>query len=132
MKCKLYLALYYFSFLLTLGLVVIYSSTLVDFYGEGLNFLPYALLIFINLLLVVAFTIMFIKNKKMEKTLTAFPISYILFVIILYFIGMLFDKKMIIPMIEYNYFNLFIMIDYLLLNVYSLLSISIKKKKKSI
>ncbi len=130
MKDKLYIILYYLAFVITLGLVVIYSSTLVDFYGEGINFLPYALLIFINIIIVVVFTIMLIKNKKMDKTLIAFPISYILFVVILYLIGMIFDKKMVIPMIEYNYFNLFIMIDYLLLNMYSLLSFDMKWLKK--
>lgn len=129
MKDKLYIILYYLAFVITLGLVVIYSSTLIDFYGEGINFLPYALLIFVNSILIIVFTVRLIRNKKMEKTFIAFPISYILFVVILYLIGMIFDKKMIIPMIEYNYFNLFIMIDYLLLNVYSLLSIKKKAKR---
>ena len=128
MKGKLYVVLYYLSFLLTIG-IIWYSSTFVDFYG-GVNLIPYVVLLMINILLLIVFTVRLIINKKTDNTLIAFPISYMLFVIIVYILGIVFDQRMIIPKIEYTYFNLFIEIDYLLLNIYSVLCIEKKNKKK--
>ena len=129
MKNKSYIVLYYLSFILSLGIIV-YSSTFVTFYGEPALF-PSILLMILDVILVIFFTIMLIKTKKLEKTLIAFPISYIVFIVAIYFLGMCFDKKLIVPYLEYSYFNTFIMLDYLLLNVYSILSIDMKKLKSS-
>ena len=128
MKDKLYVVLYYLSFLLTIG-IIWYSSTFIDFFG-GVNLIPYVVLLVINILSVIVFTIRLIINRKTDNTLIAFPISYMLFVIIVYILGFVFDSRMIIPKIEYSYFNLFIEIDYLLLNIYSLLCIEKRKSKR--
>ena len=128
MKNKLYVVLYYLSFILTLG-ILWYSSTFVDYYG-GVDLFPYVILLFINVILVISFTIMLIINKKIDNSLIWFPITYMLFVIIVYLLGIFFDRIMIMPKIEYTYFNVFIMADYLLLNIYSLLCIHQKEKKK--
>ena len=127
MKGKLYLVFYYLAFLITIG-ALWYSGSKITLYGGNIGII-YILLNLINFILFAIFTIRIIINKKVEKASLIFPISYIIFVCILYLIGFLFDKKLIIPMIEYIYFNIFILLDYILLNIYSVLSIKKKKSK---
>ena len=127
MKCKIYLVLYYLSFLITIG-AFWYSGSKIDLYGGNIEVF-YLFLQFINFILFGVFTIRLIINKKVEKANIIFPISYIVFICILYVVGAFFDKKLIIPVIEYIYFNIFILLDYVLLNIYSILCIKKKKSK---
>ena len=127
MKGKLYLVFYYLAFLITLG-ALWYSGSKITLFGGNIGKI-YILLHLINFILFAIFTIRLAINKKVEKVSILFPISYIVFICILYLIGFFFDKKLIIPMIEYIYYNTFILLDYLLLNIYSVLSIKKKKSK---
>ena len=127
MKGKLYLVLYYLAFLVTVG-AFWYSGSKITLFGGNIGTI-YILLELINIVLFAVFTIRLVINKKVEKASVLFPISYIVFICILYVIGFFFDKKLIIPMIEYNYYNLFILLDCIILNFYSVLSVKKKKSK---
>ena len=127
MKGKLYLVLYYLAFLVTVA-ACWYSGSKITLFGGNIGTI-YILLELINIVLFAVFTIRLVINKKVEKANILFPLLYIVFIFILYVIGFFFDKKLIIPMIEYIYFNIFILLDYVLLNIYSVLSIKKKKSK---
>lgn len=121
---KLYIPLYYLSLLLTLCICIIPTHHIEQYLT--LSKLS-VLLIIINILLIIIFTVLLIK-KGINKINILLPITYILFTIIVLIICILFNNKLVIPYIHYSYYIKFILINYILLNTYSLLSIKYKKK----
>lgn len=130
---KTYIYLYYFSLILTLFacfLPIIFMNNIdpnsLAYSYLGLSELSFFIL-FINIVLVIIFTIFLIK-RKIKSINIVFPIIYIAFTIIVLIICHLFDNRLIIPYIQYSYYIYFILINYTLLNIYSLLSFNKKKK----
>ena len=133
LKNNKYLILYYMSFILT----SIFLYLKADICYELNNIFSFVLAV-INLILVIIFSI-FLFNKKINKYKILFPISYIVFLIILVIISFILNEKIVIndmhyPYvindIHYPYYICFLLFEYLLLNVYSLLSFDGNKKQK--
>lgn len=116
MKTKKYLILYYICFLSTLLFSILTTSI----------FNISTLLLTINILISFIFTYLIIKYKKLQIKNLLFPISYIIFFIIILILCFLFNNKVLIEYIHFQYYQLFILINFLLLNIYSVLSIKTK------
>lgn len=116
-----YILLYYFSFILTLlGQIITFPI------GDNLddsNFIA-IILIIITVTCALTFKILLSKYKKLEKATIYFPISYVIFAIIIYSISHCYDKILIIPTIQYTYFSELLIIPFVLLSLYSILSIN--------
>lgn len=114
--------LYYVAFALTI-LIYFLSSQPITIFGSGMLIPLNFILGVICLIFVLIFTIK-AKKKKLNNVNILFPISYLLFLIIVSIIAVVLNNKLIIPYIHYHYYISFILINYLLLNIYSALSIS--------
>lgn len=75
----------------------------------------------INLILTIIFIIKSIKTK-LENVNLLFPIIYLIFTIIVVILMLIMNNKLIIPYIHFNYYGTIILFNYLLLNIYSVLS----------
>lgn len=118
---KLYSIFYYISLLLSIFVCIIpkiLPSN--DYFYINLSGLSH-IIIFVNAMLVTVFTILLIK-RNLEKVNVLFPIFYIVFAIIVLIICALFNNRLIIPYIHYSYYIQFILVNYTLLNIYSILS----------
>lgn len=124
MKNKLYLILYYTSFVLTIGTTLFfnkyydYKNYIVDNYHSLVGCLKA-----INIILVIVFTILLIFRKKITKSSLLFPISYLVFFLVIALIAYYYHSIVGEGFMDYFYFIFFIFIDYLLLNIYSLISL---------
>lgn len=121
---KVYIYLYYFALILSIFTCIIPSILKTTNTYVNLSRLSF-ILILINAILIIIFTILLIK-RKLNNTNIIFPIIYILFTIIVLIICILFNQRLIIPYIQFSYYIKLILINYLLLNIYSILSINKK------
>ena len=134
MKNKMYLVLYYVSFLVTtlfLGFSIYKSTGLLEYYDGSFSDVLSKILsnVFgvINLVLVIIFTILILKKKKFNVQNILFPFFYLCFFTIIAVMCFLFNNKVMVSYIHFEYYSFFINIGYLLLNCYSLLLIKYKK-----
>ncbi len=120
---KVYICLYYLAFILSIWVCAIprILQNNLNIYVD-LSRLSY-LMVFANIVLVITFTILLIK-KKLGKVNILFPIIYILFTIIVLVICFLFNSRLVIANIQFSYYIKFILINYVLFNTYSILSIN--------
>ena len=137
MKNKLYLVLYYISFIITFTLCIRTFFNLklpierqIIFLGEQ-AFKYYVLLISLNITIFILFTIGIIRKKEYDNSSLIVPISYLVFYLIILIICLLYDKIVIIKNLHYAYYELFLLFAYLLFNIYSLLGFEYKKIKLS-
>ena len=127
---KLYIGLYYFSFIGTIILCLLLAKGPIRYYNYEfylIGGLP-VLVLFLNILLTIVFTILLIVRKNIVKPNILFPIIYIVFILLVLLVCHLFNGRVLMPYMHYSYYIVFIIIDNLLLNVYSLLSIEKKSK----
>lgn len=127
---KLYIFLYYLSLISSIFACIMSCTLPNNMINSNSSFEIYMnlscislWLIFINIIITIIFTIFLIK-KQLNKVNILFPIIYILFTIIVSVICILFNDRLVIPFIHYTYYIQFILINYTLLNLYSLLSIN--------
>lgn len=125
---KKYIILYYISFLVTVFISLFLDSTITMFntnlFMSGLLVLS----LIINLVLVVLFSIFLFMKRKLMKTNLLFPITYLLFLAFVLLFSVIYDDRLILSVIHYHYYFIFVLVDYLLFNIYSVLSF--KKKVK--
>ena len=130
----MYLILYYVSFLVTIVFVgfTIYKSTGLLSYFDGsfsetisrdFSNIFYVIII----LLVIIFTILILKKKKIQVSSIVLPIIYLCFFAGLVILCFLFNNKVMVRYVHFEYYSIFVCIGYLFLNVYSLLLIKYKK-----
>ena len=134
MTNKKYIILYYLSFIITLSFMVFSSykySELVSLGEYSLSEVFFDLkdniLGIINIILVIVFTVLLLKKKKLQKENILFPIAYICFFTIVVVLCYLFNNKVIIPYMHFSYYLFFINVGYFFLNGYSLLTIKYRK-----
>lgn len=128
---KKYLFLYYFSFILTC-LIIGYSSykyiNLVaisnSYFNEILANIIENVLGIVNLILVVIFTIIILKKRKLKVESIVFPIVFIIFFVIILSMCFLLNNKVMIPYMHFEYYSLYICVGNIFLNIYSLLLIN--------
>ena len=121
---KIFKILYYIAFLITISLWF-YTVNVINVYGNIEATSINILLAIINLILVIIFSVKIIKNKLKDINIL-FPIVYILFTIIVIILVFMINNKLIISYIHYTYYMSFILFNYILLNLYSILSITKK------
>ena len=115
---KLYKILYYVCFITTTILYFNFISP-ITYFGVS-NILQIALAI-INLLLVIVFSIKLFR-KKLNKITNIFPIIYLLFLIIVWVLSIFMNDKLVIQYIHYGYYLNIMLFNYILFNLYSILS----------
>ena len=127
MKNKIYLILYYLISLTIIYITIhnIYFASMYEFVNNpGISFL----FIIISIILFIIITIKLIIKKNIHITNKdiIFIISYIIFLILIIISCLIFDKKLLIPYIEYHYYTTISLIPYILININTLLSINKK------
>ncbi len=124
---KNYKIFYYLCFSFTL-IAVSLTQSFISYYDVLFGNLNIALGIF-NTILVVIFASLTAK-RKLSKVQTMFPVLYLLFLIIILATSFLYNLIAVVPYLHFNYFITFVLFNYILLNLYSLLSIPKKRKTK--
>ena len=118
--------LYYVCFVLSVATWIIASKS-VNTFGLSIEIGIAPILGLLNLILVIIFSLKLIKNK-LENVNVLFPIIYLLFLIVVILLALVMNNKLMIPNMHYGYYISFILFNYLLLNIYSILSITKLKK----
>ena len=124
-KSMVYKILYYTIFLFTI-VMCFFTKSKIDVYMVTLETLSNMLLVIINLILIVIFSIK-IKNKLGNINLL-FPIIHIIFMVLVFILSLSMNNKLLFPYMHFTYYISFILFNYLLLNIYSILSF-VKLKK---
>ena len=134
MKNKKYLVLYYFSFIVTIlftGFSIYKSMELLEIgdinFTSLLSNMTGNILLFVNIVLVIIFTILIIRKRKLVIDSLLLPIIYISFFTIVVLLSFLFNNKVMVSYLHFEYYAFFINIGYLILNCYSLLLIKFIK-----
>jgi len=138
MKEKKYLVLYYVSFFMTLIFTVyscikthsLYELEGINTFGGIISGVLENTLAVINIIIVIIFTVLFLKSKKIAVDSLIHPTIYLIFLFVMVVLCFLFNNKVIISYMHFDYYLFFINIGYLFLNVYSLLIIKYKKNKQ--
>ncbi len=123
-KNTLYKVLYYISFVVFL---LIWTSSMIFLMDNGV--VVSSVLGIINVILTVLVTICVFK-KKLDKVNILFPVVFLVFSIIMVILVFLMNEMVVFPYVHFNYYSKFVLINYLLLSIYTLLSFSKKKKSK--
>ena len=134
---KLYLFLYYFALIMSIFVCIICivpsiskASSIAD--SEFLyNFVQLSgvslFLIFTNVILIVIF-MLFLLKRNLNSVNIFFPIVYVVFTVIVLVTCLLFNNRLLEPYVQYPYYLNFIQINYMLLNIHSILSFNKKQK----
>ena len=125
---KKYIALYYASFLVTFCAFIFLTNSITVFSLEPFPYGFYTLSLIFNLGFVILFSIFLFMKKKLVKVNLLFPVLYLLFFGFVLFFSIIYENRLLLPVVHYQYYFMFVLGDYLLLNVYSILSF--KKKEK--
>lgn len=130
-KEKTYIYLYYLCFILSIIIYIIPYQFIVIFSPDTSNLtirsLFNAVVLLINLILVILFSV-YLKKKKFTPGNIIMPITYIVFWIVIITVCFLFNSRLVIPNLQFNYYTKYIYIGYLILNAYSILCFKNKKK----
>lgn len=130
-KEKTYIYLYYLCFILSIIIYIIPYQFIVIFSPDTSNITIRSLfntvVLLINLILVILFSV-YLKKKKFTPGNIIMPITYIVFWIVIITLCFLFNSRLVIPNLQFNYYTKYIYIGYLILNVYSILCFKNKKK----
>ncbi len=130
-KEKTYIYLYYLCFILSIIIYIIPYQFIVIFSPDTSNLTIRSLfntvVLLINLILVILFSV-YLKKKKFTHGNIIMPITYIVFWIVIITVCFLFNSRLVIPNLQFNYYTKYIYIGYLILNVYSILCFKNKKK----
>ena len=125
---KKYLVLYYASFLVTICAFLFLTNSITVFSLEPFPYGFYTLALILNLGFVVLFSVFLFMKKILYKVNLLFPVLYLLFFGFVLFFSIIYEERLILPVIHYQYYFMFVLGDYLLLNIYSILSITKLKK----
>lgn len=122
---KKYILLYYLSFSIIVVLFLLnrchfFSNSIIDdgLYFESLS----SLLIYVNSVITLIITIFLIKKRKLEGEII-FPISFIVFTIIVIFGCLLFNDRVVVPFVHFGYYANLLILGFTLLNAYTWLGI---------
>ena len=120
---KVYKILYYLLVVITSTLIILVNSELSKVYVALSS--TNIFLGILNLILIGAFSFLLKKKNLYDINITV-PIIYLLFMLIIVIISIMYNSKLIIPTIQYNYYLSFILFGYIFVNMYSLLCLTKK------
>lgn len=123
-KPKIFVVLYYLCLILSIGLVI-YSSSVITEFGVSIWEDITSVFIFLNIILVLIFSLGLIK-RKLKNINIIFPIIHLIFMLIVVVLMFIINNKLVMPYIHFDYYISFILFNHLLLNLYSVLSINKK------
>lgn len=130
-KEKTYIYLYYLCFILSIIIYIIPNQLMTIFSPIEsdliIRSLSNTIILLINLILVILFSI-YLKKKKFTSGNILMPIIYIVFFIVVMTVCFLFNNRLVIPNLQFVYYAKYIYIGYLILNAYSILCFKNKKK----
>lgn len=115
-KSRIFKILYYICFISVTFTWIVISTALLE---NGVN--GNLLLEVANVVLTIIFIIKSIKNK-LENVNLLFPIICLVFLIMVVVLMLIMNNKLIFPYIHFNYYGTIILFNYLLLNIYSVIS----------
>lgn len=119
-KSCIFKILFYICFALFLFMFLWIFNVNHENLGIEVNYITVILGIF-NIILSLVFIFMSLK-KKVENINLLFPVSYLIFVIVVFILMFVMNGRLIVPYIHISYYGTLIMFNYLLLNIYSFLS----------
>lgn len=122
MKNNLYKILYYLSSIVIV-ILLIYCSKMTFKNDITVFYSSLEILLTLSVLSFIVTNIFLFKNKKF-KTNTKdllLPIIYLVFVLIVIILMVIYNKDAIIPYLHYTYYYIFLLIPYILLNLYTIL-----------
>lgn len=120
---KTFKILYYISFFVSLILSIIALATTTSIDGNLFIDIKNIILIIINIILTILFSIKLVKKQKIDNINIIFPILFLIFSFLIIINIITYNSILIIPFIHLNYYISFILINELLLNIYSIISI---------
>ena len=126
-KITIYKILYYICFIISI-LIWFGTKSIIKDFGTYIGTYTNSFYAIINIVLVIIFSLKLIK-KRLDKVNILFPVFYIIFCIIVTIICFIMNTKLVVPYIQFSYYIGFILFNYILLNIYSILSLN---KSKSI
>lgn len=131
---KKYLLLYYLSFVITLLFIVFATYKNIGLFeisdtnfSSVLSEMRQNIVLLVNMVLVIVFTILILRKRKLMIDNIWLPVIYISFLAFVLIMCFLFNNKVMVLYLHFEYYAFFINIGYLLLNCYSLLLIKYKK-----
>lgn len=120
---KVYKILYYLLVVITSTLIILVNSELSKVYVALSS--TNIFLGILNLILIGAFSFL-LKKKNLYNINIIVPIIYFLFMLIVVVIAVMYNNKLIVPYIQYNYYLSFVLFGYFFINAYSLLCLTKK------
>ena len=124
-----YNILFYICFILTM-ICSFMSSSIATIFDETIFSSINFVLSIINTIMVIIYTFLLIRKYKFKANSLAFPCFYLIFLFLVIFISIIYNDKLIVPYIQFNYYISFVLWNYILFNIYSLLLFSKKGKKR--
>ncbi len=126
-KNTIYKILYYICFIFSL-IIWFATKNIINELGTDIGAYTNTFLLIINIVLVIIFTLKLIR-KRLDKVNVLFPVIHLIFSILVIIIALIMNNKLLIPYMHFSYYIGFILFNYLLLNIYSILLLN---KSKSI
>ena len=99
----------------------------VDFLG--LNYLTIVVIVISIALFITILLLLFKKKYELDTNSLIFPISYLLFMIFIIIVAFILNCFVIVKNMHFVYYYRFIIYDYLLLCIYTILSFKSKKRR---
>ena len=100
LKNRKYNIIYYICFLLTASCTFI-SASLASIYDEVIFSIINVLLLSINTVLVILYSTLLLQKRKFKVDSLAFPILYLVFLFSVIFISIIYNDKLIVPIIDF-------------------------------
>ena len=122
---KTFKILYYLCFIVNTIVCFFAYATSMAVLGVFLETTNFVLFI-LNFILFLVFNFLVWKKMKIKKVNILFPILFLIFTLIVMIIASLYNSKVIMPFMHFNYYFSFVFVGYLLLNIYSILSFNKK------
>lgn len=123
-----YNILYYITFIIMMA-TALYLRSIETIFETPLVYPIAFLMIITNFILTIIYSIKLFK-KHTQKASIFFPIICLIFTVIIYIISYLYNEKLIIEYLQYSYYYSFVLFNYILLNIYSILSLNMVKNTK--
>ena len=124
----IYNILYYITFIIMMA-TALYLRSIEIIFETPLVYPVAFLMIITNFILTIIYSIKLFK-KHTQKASIFFPIICLIFTVIIYIISYLYNEKLIIEYLQYSYYYSFVLFNYILLKIYSILSLNMVKNTK--
>ena len=123
-----YILLYYVCFIVSLS--AIYLTLIMS--DETIYSFLINLMIILNAIFVIINSIGFIIKTKYNFKSIIMPMSYLIFTFVIGILSVMYNKYVVVSYMHLSHFFSFVVVYYLLLNIYTVLCVEKKKEKFTI